>query len=163
MFEKILIPLDGSKISESALPYAEDLVSKLSPKAKIDVILVHILPKAHPVYTAGEIVPRVVYDEEHYEMAKKRAMEYLDNAGEGLRSRGATVIPRVQIGDASEGIIKIAEETNADLIIMSTHGRSGISRWAFGSVAEKVLHRKTKVPILIVKASSSPDVSGKSS
>ena len=56
------------------------------------------------------------------------------------------------IGDASEEIIKAAEEINADLIAMSTHGRSGLSRWAFGSVTDKVLRRGGRVPILTVRA-----------
>ena len=159
MHERILIPLDGSKISECALPYAEDLVSKLSPETKVDVILLHILPKAHPVHTAGEIVPDVAYDKEQLEIAKKKATEYLNKAGDTLRSKGAAVTAKVEVGDASEEIVKTAEDINADLIVMSTHGRSGISRWAFGSVAEKVLHRGGKVPILIVRASRTTDIS----
>ena len=86
------------------------------------------------------------------EETNKKATDYLNKVGETLRSKGATVTARVGIGDASEEIIKVAEEINADLIAMSTHGRSGLSRWAFGSVTDKVLRRGGQVPILTVRA-----------
>ena len=86
------------------------------------------------------------------EIIKKKAMDYLDKTGEALRSKGATVTARVAIGSPPEEIVRAAEEVNADMIAMSTHGRSGLSRWAFGSVTNKVLRQGGKIPILTVKA-----------
>jgi len=78
-------------------------------------------------------------------------MNYLNKTGKGLRSRGAVVSCKVTVGRAAEEIIKAADEVNADLVAMSTHGRHGFSRWAFGSVTDRVL-RGGKVPILLVRA-----------
>jgi len=128
MYERILVPLDGSKVGETALPYVEELVAKLTPN--------HV-----PVpYTERELKP-----------IKQRARNYLNRIGESLRRKGAVVKTKIGTGKAAEEIIKAAEEINADLVAMSTHGRSGLSRWALGSVTDKVL-RAGKVPLLIIRA-----------
>ena len=153
MYERILVPLDGSKVGEAALPYVEDLVAKLSPEVKVEVILLQVLAWSPTRYVGGGegqvIVP---YTEEALEQTKKQAMDYLNETGEALRTKGATVTAKVAIGSAHDEIVKVAEETNADLITMSTHGRTGLSRWAFGSVTDKVLRREGRVPITMVKA-----------
>lgn len=152
MYERILVPLDGSKTGEAALPYVEELVSKLSPAVKVEITLLQVLsPRRVPV-VAGEAVAEIAYSEEEMEQTKEQAMDYLNQAGEALRSKGATVWAKVEIGIASDEIVKVAGEINIDLIAMSTHGRSGFSRWAFGSVTDKVLRMGGKVPILMVKA-----------
>ena len=152
MQERILVPLDGSRVSESVLPYVEDLVSKLSPGTKVEVTLLQVLSSYLPAYVAGEAVAHVQYTTEEIEESKEKAINYLSRTGERLRSKGATVSATVAFGDASEEIVKVAEEVGADVIAMSTHGRSGISRWALGSVAERVLRGGGKTPILIVRA-----------
>jgi len=152
MYEKILVPLDGSKVGESALPSVEKMVSNLSPEVKVEVILFQVLSPVHPPVVSGYEIPDVAYTEKQMEENKKRAIEYLNNTGEVLRSKGVTVTAKVAFGSASEEIVKAAEEINADLIAMSTHGRSGLSRWAFGSVTDKVLRHGGKIPILTVKA-----------
>ena len=150
MTERTLVPLDGSKIGEAALLYVEGLVSRLALGEKVEVTLFQVIsPPTHRVETAGEIFD-VPYTEEEMEPVKKKVLDYLDKAGEGLRSKGAIVRCKVGVGEAAEEIIKAEGEINADLVAMSTHGRSGISRWAFGSVADKVL-RAGKVPVLIVR------------
>ena len=151
MYEKILVPLDGSKVGEAALPFIEELVSKLSPALTVEVTLLQVVSTLTHWVVAGESSAPVRYTEEELEVIKQRAMDYLDKAGEGLRSKGAIVKTKVSIGKAPEHIIKATDEINADLIAMSTHGRSGLSRWAFGSVTEKVL-RVGNVPILTVRA-----------
>ena len=127
-------------------------MSKLSPEVKVEVTLLQVLRPVHPHIVSGYEVPDIAYTEKEMEETKKKAIDYLNKAGETLRSKGATVTAKVGIGDASEEIIKVAEEINADLIAMSTHGRSGLSRWAFGSVTDKVLRRGGRVPILTVRA-----------
>jgi nucleotide-binding universal stress UspA family protein len=151
MYERILVPLDGSKVGESGLHYIEDMVSHLSPEVKVEVTLFHVITSlARYAAEVGLGVP-INYAEEELEAAKQQAMNYLDKAGEGLRSKGAVVNTKVNVGDAAEKIIETAEEMKADLVAMSTHGRSGLRRWAFGSVAEKVLRAGT-TPILTVRA-----------
>jgi len=151
MYERILVPLDGSKVGETALPLIEELVSKLSPEPKVEVTLFRVVSSLTHWVVAGETSVPVSYTEKEMEIIKEKAEEYLDKAGEILRSKGATVKTKVSTGNAADEIIKTAEEINADLVAMSTHGRSGFRRWAFGSVTTKVLRGGT-VPVLTVRA-----------
>lgn len=150
MEEKILVPLDGSKVGEAALPYVVELVSKLSPEVKIEITLLQVASALTHYVVAGEAVAPVPYTEKEVEQIKGKAMDYLNKAGEVLKSRGVTVNSRVEVGNAAEEIIRAADEVNADIIAMSTHGRSGLSRWAFGSVTDKVLRGGNK-PVLVVR------------
>ena len=136
MYERILVPLDGSKAGEAALVCVEELVSKLSPK--VEVTLLWVVSSTHWV-VAGEAGVAISYTEQELELIKRKAIDYLDKAGENLKKKGAIVKTQVSIGDAVEEIIKAADEIDASVIAISTHGRSGISRWAFGSVTDKVL------------------------
>ena len=152
MEQKIVVPLDGSEIGESALPYVEDLVSKLSTEAKVEVILLRVLSKLTQPITAGSAHVEVPFTKEEVNQRKKQALDYLNKVGEGLRSKGATVTAEVRTGNASEVIVQVAEEANVNMIAMSTHGRTGLSRWAFGSITDKVLRLEGKIPITMVKA-----------
>ena len=152
MYERIVIPLDGSKLGEAALSYVEDLMSKMSPEVSIEVTLLQVLSLATPYVVGGWETGAVVYTNQEIEQTKAKAIDYLNKTGEALRNKGAMVTARVAVGDSSEEIVEVAEEIGADLIAMSTHGRSGISRWAFGSVTEKVLRREGSTPVIVVKA-----------
>lgn len=151
MYERILVPLDGSKIGEAALPYVEQLVAKLSPEVKAEVTLLHIISSTTYYVAAGDVSAPIPYTEREMEQVKNKAAEYLNKAAEGLRSKGTNVKITIETGNAAEEIIKAADKMSADLIAMSTHGRSGISRWAFGSVTDRVLRSGNK-PVLIVRA-----------
>jgi len=151
MYERILVPLDGSEVGEAALPHVEELVSKLVLGVKVEVILLQVISSLTYYVIAGEASARVPYTEKELEQIKKKANEYLAKAGESLRSKGATVKTKVATGKAAEEIIKVADETKADLVVMSTHGRSGLSRLIFGSITDKVLRTGT-VPVLVVRA-----------
>lgn len=152
MSERTLIPLDGSRMGEAALSYVEELVSKLAPGKKVEVTLFQVVSSVTyrvGLAAAGGAI-EVPYTEEELKQIKKKAMDYLDKAGEGLKKKGATVRCKVGVGKAAEEIIKAEDEIKADLVAMSTHGRSGLSRWAFGSVTDRVL-RGGKVPLLLVR------------
>jgi len=157
MFENILVPLDGSEVGEAALPYVEKLISKLAPGAKVGVTLFQVLSPTHYV-VAGEAAAPIPYIEAEMEQLKARAMEYLEKAGADLKSRKVSVECKVSIGNAAEEINKIAEEIDADLVAMSTHGRSGFSRWAFGSVTDKILRGGNR-PVLLIRAKESQEKS----
>ena len=150
MLKKILVPLDGSKVAEAVLPYVGELVSGLSSDIKGEVTLFHVLSPTYYV-VAGEAGAPVPYTEAEIEQIKKKTVDYLDKVGEGLRSKGAIVECKVGVGRAAEEINKAAEEISANLVAMSTHGRSGLSRWAFGSVTDRVLRGGNR-PILMVRA-----------
>ncbi|MBI3930904.1 MAG: universal stress protein [Chloroflexi bacterium] len=151
MYERILVPLDGSKLGEAALPYIEELVSRLLPGTKVEVTLLQVLSLLTHWVVAGEAGVSVPYTEQEMKRFKQQAADYLGKAGEGLSSKGATVKIRVGVGNAAEEIITAAHEINADIIAMSSHGRSGFSRWAFGSVTDRVLRGGDK-PVLVIKA-----------
>jgi len=153
MSERTLIPLDGSKTGEAAVSYVEELASKLVPGRKVEVILFHVISSVAHLkdigYGVGEM--DVPYTEEELGQIKKKSLDYLEKAGEGLRKKGAIVKCEVVAGNAAEEIIKAEEAFKADLVAMSTHGRSGLRRWAFGSVTDRVL-RGGNVPVLMVRA-----------
>ncbi len=155
MYERILVPLDGSKVGEAALAYVEELVSKLTPETEVEVTLFQVISSLTPSVVVGEARASIPYTKQEMEQIKKKTIDYLGEAGEGLRSKGAVVRARVKtkmgIGNAAEEIIKAANEINASLIAISTHGSSGLTRWAFGSVTDKVL-RGANVPVLMVRA-----------
>lgn len=161
MRERIIVPLDGSKVGESALPYVEDLMSKMSPEVEKEVVLLQVLTKEQvapqvTVATAARTQAGVFLDidelEKKGEETKTQALHYLDEVGETLRDEGITVTAKLAVGNAAEEIVKTAEETDANLIAMSTHGRSGLSRWAFGSVTDRVLRWEGKIPIAMIRA-----------
>lgn len=152
MYERILVPLDGSKLGEAALPYVEELVSRLCPEVKVEVTLLEVVPLLVRSVVEVDGSLSVPYTDKQMEPFKQAARNYLNKTGEGLRSKGATVKTKVGVGNAAEEILEVSDEANVSLIAMSTHGRGGISRWAFGSVADKVLHG-AKVPVLLVRAS----------
>ena len=151
MFEKILVPLDGSKVGEAALPCVEELVSKLPPALKVEVTLFQVVSSLTHFIVAGEAGVQIPYTEQEMGQIKTKALDYLNKVGEGLRGKGAVVKAEVSTGDAADEISKAADEIGADLVAMSTHGRSGLSRWAFGSVTDKVLRGGNK-PVLMVRA-----------
>lgn len=152
MNERILVPLDGSKVGEAALPYVDELISKLSPEMKVEIIVFQVVSSMTYYVDAGEVGTQIPYTEKEMDQIKKRALDYLAKASEGLTSRGVSVQFRVAVGNAAEEIIKAADELDVDLVAMSTHGRSGLSRWAFGSITDRVLRGGNK-PILVARAS----------
>ncbi|MFC2006866.1 universal stress protein [Chloroflexota bacterium] len=155
MYERILVPLDGSELGEAALPHVEVLVTKLCPSLKVEVVLVRVISDLyHYVAGATEVTP-VPYMDAELKPMKESAASYLSRIGEGLESKGATVKIMVTTGSAAEEIIRIANEINAGLIAMSTHGRTGIARWVLGSVVDRVI-RATNVPVLVVRGLKVP-------
>ena len=151
MYERILVPLDSSKVGEAALAHVEQLVSKIAPQVKIELILLQVISSLTHYVIAGEASVQVPYTDREMAQIKRKAKEYLEKTGEVLRSKGVTVKTRVATGRAAEEIIKAADELKADLIAMSTHGRSGLGRLTFGSITDKVL-RSSNVPVLVVRA-----------
>jgi len=149
--EKILVPLDGSKVGEAALPGVYDLIAKLIPAVKVEVTLIQVLSSLSHYIAAGEETTRVPYTAQELEKMKEQALLYLQKTEEAIKESGATTRTVAVVGDAADEIMKEADQMNADIIAMSSHGRSGLSRWAFGSVTDKVL-RGGKKPVLVIKA-----------
>lgn len=143
MYKKILVPLDGSEFSRKALDHAE----KLAKTFNAEIILVQVVPFM-PIYGSPELVTPLIVDEKQKEAAEK----YLNNLSEELRKRGMKVTVAVRTGQQVPlEIIDFAKASGADLIVMSTHGRSGITRWVLGSVTHKVLTRG-ETPVLLLRS-----------
>ena len=158
MPERILIPLDGSRMGESAFRFIEELVSKLKPEKMPEIILLHVVtPEVHHFPVEGGTVD-ISNGTQDMQPAKDQALDYLEKAAEGLRDKGIVVNCKVILGEpgvsSAESIIKAEEDFKVDTVAMSTHGRRGLSRWAFGSVTDKVL-RNGSVPVIMVRAKKS--------
>lgn len=151
---KILVPLDGSKVGESAIPYVIELASKLKSELQPEVILFHVMPQQYQTIAGGEMSVSIPVSDNQLAEFKNKAIEYLDRAGDHIRKKGINVVVKTAFGIAAtaEEIVKIAEAEKVDIIAMSTHGRSGIGRWALGSVTDKVLHFETHIPIMVIRA-----------
>jgi nucleotide-binding universal stress UspA family protein len=154
MSERILMPLDGSKLGEAAISYVAGLVARLAPEEHIEITLFHVITAVRHTLKirGGGGVISVPFAEEELAEMKNKARDYLTKVSEGLQNDQITIICKIAVSEnPADEIIKTEEEVNADLVAMSTHGRSGISRFAIGSVADKVL-RGGSVPVLMVRA-----------
>jgi nucleotide-binding universal stress UspA family protein len=151
MFKHVLVPLDGSKVGEAAFPVIERLVDKLAPKTNVKVTLLGVITLLRHWVVVGEASAPVSYTEDELDLIKQRVMDYLNRTAEILKGRGVTIDTMVKSGNAADEILKAVEEISADLIAMSTHGRSGLRRLAYGSITDKVL-RGSRIPVLMVRA-----------
>lgn len=148
MLQRILVPLDGSDLAEQALPYATTLAQKLDA----ELILFRAL-QAYQVVPLPEfgVVP---YEyEEILEQAEAQARAYLTEVQDGLREMGvATRVALMRSHSVAEAIVDFAKQEEVDLIVKTTHGRSGLSRWVFGSVAIRVLEQ-APCPVFLIRVS----------
>jgi nucleotide-binding universal stress UspA family protein len=151
MFERVLVPLDGSKVGEAALPVIEQLFGKLAAGTKVEVTLLGVITLLRHWVVVGEASAPVSYTEDELKLIRHRIDDYLIKTGDSLKKRGVVINTMVRNGNAADEILKAADEINADLIAMSTHGRSGWRRLAFGSITDKVLHG-SNIPVLMVRA-----------
>jgi len=137
VYQRILVPLDGSDRAELALPFAEELAAKLGS----EIILLCLSDSAE----AEDYAKHEIYLEQITEVVKRAAKKLLTNPEQKVSIRSA-----VTIGLPAQEIVDYAEQVAVSLIIMATHGRTGVSRWALGSVAEKVMRASTR-PVLLVR------------
>ena len=140
----LVAPLDGSELSQRALPYVERLARILS----MEVLLTRVVRTEHPVYTDTELgfwVP------EFREEMNWEATEYLEQVAQHLRDKGLTVRSQVLAGPAARALLNLAHETPQNLIAMITRGRIGLSRWMMGSVASTLV-RRSGAPVLVLPA-----------
>jgi nucleotide-binding universal stress UspA family protein len=142
MFNRLLVPLDGSQLAESALPYA------LAVAATSDAAIT-LLTVVQPMQLISDYA--IPYNASLEAEQIAAAFVALDTTAGALRRAGARVSTGVTVGSAADQILHYGEENGIDGIVMATHGRGGAFHWAFGSVARKVLTTAT-VPTLVVRA-----------
>jgi nucleotide-binding universal stress UspA family protein len=142
VYSTILVPLDGSALAERALPYAVTLArASHAQLSLVRAALAHTLPGAEPSEAQAAVV--------------QRAERALEATAESLRSGGLTVETHVYYDEAARAIVDATEHPAVDLVVMSTHGRGGLGRWVYGSVADRVL-RRLAAPVLLVPAAAEP-------
>ena len=143
MYKKILAPFDGSEFSECTLEHVRAVATGCQVP---EVILLRVVEPANPQVYA-RLTPDLIADME--KTAQSVAKDYLAKVADDLKKGGVAAETAVVLGQPAEVILDYTKQNQVELIIMSTHGRSGVSRWAFGSVADRVL-RHSAAPVLIV-------------
>ena len=147
MYDRILVPLDGSPLSDQTVPYVRILGAAL--KSPVELLRVY---EPEPVYYHPDIShwqERVQAAEQH----REEASHSMDSVSETLKAAGISVtanflephsgegqVPRDPAGGPVHHIIEIAQKEANTLVVMCTHGRSGMGRWVMGSVTDKILH-----------------------
>jgi nucleotide-binding universal stress UspA family protein len=143
MYERVLIPLDGSGLAEAILPFAEHVAGPLDA----EVVLLQVVEPLSPIAGLGTgaiVGPDALF------LRQVEAKRYLDAVAVRLRAKGLRVRTILALGTPASEIAATARAERADLIAMTTHGRSGVKRVIFGSVAEEIL-RKADIPVLAVR------------
>jgi nucleotide-binding universal stress UspA family protein len=149
MFEKILVCLDGSKLAEQILPYAVEQAKSFN--SSIVLLQAYMVPSTElaAATPGGSVVtPQLLQQED--QRLKNEAAAYLEEIAEQLREEELDVACVVLNGVAGDVIVSYAQNEPVDLIALSTHGRSGLGRIVFGSVADHVL-KESGLPILVIK------------
>ena len=155
MYERILVPLDGSVLAEAALPHAEALAHAFHAKLilfqaikSLDAIIGETLPWGSLNPEADKVpvgVSRAKFEEE-----KAEAETYLTAILDQLKARSVTAEVQTGEGDAPEAILNLVVANDISLVVMSSHGRGGLERLVMGSVADAVL-RSSTVPVLLIR------------
>jgi nucleotide-binding universal stress UspA family protein len=143
MYRRILVPLDGSKVAEGVLPHAKSLA--YSEGAELILLNVAANPAAEFAFSDPGLARKEMLEQE------ERSKKYMAGIENELKAAGFRTSTLLRIGSVAETILGVAEELDADVIAMSTHGRTGPARWLLGSIAERVVHN-SKVPVLLIRA-----------
>lgn len=146
-YKKILVPLDGSEVAAQAFPHAQELATTLHA----EVILFGVLPEIEDrVALSADLRFQRVGDKERDVLVEEAAGK-LQGLADDLKLHHIAASVIMDTGDAASKIIDYAAKHAVDLIVMSTHGRTGLARWAYGSVANKVLG-VAPCPVLLVRS-----------
>jgi nucleotide-binding universal stress UspA family protein len=167
VLQKILVPLDGSALAEAAIDYVKEVARRCDP-VEVTLLQVVRLPsgqtaavsrpvhgqfpgKRAPASTAdAEIEAHPIYREQEMASSRSAAETSMSSAVQELKKANIAARTVVVFGRPAQEIVDYAEEGDFDLIVMCTHGRSGMQRWLLGSVADKVI-RGTRLPVLVVR------------
>jgi nucleotide-binding universal stress UspA family protein len=150
MYKKILVPLDGSGLAECVFQHVKEIAKGCEAG---EVELIYVVAPFHAPFSEW-VQPDIMdggdvrsFGTEKYE---KWAKEYLDSAAKSFIKDGVPAKSIVLRGTPADVILTYARDNAVDLIIMSTHGRSGVAKWTLGSVADRVL-RQAAAPVMIVR------------
>lgn len=145
MTKRILIALDGSELSEIIFPYAKEMAARMG----FELIFLYVCnPHESELFSVYR-----AYIEHTAETVASEAGQIREETSTQAQEPQIKAAGKVAVGHPAEEILRCADEEEVDLLLMATHGRSGIKRWALGSVADKVL-RSSAVPVLLVRAAA---------
>jgi nucleotide-binding universal stress UspA family protein len=149
----VLLCLDGPWMAKVALSYIKNYIGRLASDVKIGIYLLQIITETKYYRVGDGTVTTVPCTEEDIKQTMNETVSDLNKAAESLRSKNVTITVKVGIGtEVSKEIIQIAEEVNANLIVMFTHSTSWLSRLTFSSMTDKVLRKAESIPIMVVRA-----------
>ncbi len=149
MYKNILVPMDGSTLAECVLPHVEGIAKAFNPES---VTFIQVIERFLPIPKGDDmqnIDPKEYLKAE--EALKTAAEKYLKQLAVKAKYGSAKVNTVVTLGHPADRIAQYAKDKKMDAIVMSTHGRSGITRWAMGSVADRLLH-VAPVPVFVIRA-----------
>jgi nucleotide-binding universal stress UspA family protein len=157
MFKRILVPLDGSRFALRAFGYAIEVAQRFES----EVILMQVVKHKMPVTTtggpdiAGAMGAEIAMEAALMEAKRNttRAKRYLSRKARRIASQDITQSYNVEVGDPAQCIISFSQKEHIDLIVMSTHGKSGLKRAIMGSVADAVIRESGK-PVLVISPQS---------
>lgn len=150
--KKILLSLDGSAFSEISIPYAEELAQG----SDTEIILLQVVEPPPPVADAppgwanGAPLNWADYSDKLIKQMRAQSTQYLEKVKADLQAKGIKIRTNIAVGKAADKVMDVARLEGVDLIIMGTHGRSGISRWVYGSVANRIMSESVQ-PVLLVR------------
>jgi len=142
---KILVTLDGSYFSEEILPYVENLAKGMGSQVTLLRVIEPVNIPQLPGYSDGK-----KYEKDLMAKQEREAERYLDKKKRALASKGIKTNAALGTGKADEIVLQYAENKQANLIALTTHGFSGITKWVYGSVASRIIEGSTK-PVLLVR------------
>jgi nucleotide-binding universal stress UspA family protein len=154
MYKKIMVPLDGSELAECVLPHVKSFIAGCQVGT---IILTRVIEPAslsyRSAYVTNESDLTKVEDKTKEIEAKRKssAEEYLKEMANRIGQEGGVLQTKVIVGKVADSLVDFVESNDIDLILIATHGRSGISRWVRGSIADRIL-RASSVPVLMVRA-----------
>jgi nucleotide-binding universal stress UspA family protein len=146
LISRILLPLDGSEAGEAAITRVKELKSRL----EAEVILLEVVPLGRDVRTIGGL-DYILYPEPEIETFKNEAKEYLDKVYKRLKRGKGELKMEIRTGEVPKEILDYAKQKRVSLIAISSHGHSGMTKWVFGSTAQKIM-QDSPIPVLVVKA-----------
>ena len=142
MYRRALVPLDGSMVAEAIVPFILEIAGPLDMEVALLRVVVPAVPMAVELSSSSHV--------QDVEKFRADAEQYLASVATGLRARGVRATTHVRVGEAVDEILACAQEVGADVIAMSTHGRGGLGRLLFGSIAEAVL-RQAEIPVFLMR------------
>ena len=154
MYNKIMVPLDGSELAECTLPHVEAFITGCQVNTIVFVRVIESTPltsRGSSITSQKDLERLTASSKRIEEERKSSAEEYLKQVVSQLKQDGVKFQTEVLIGKVADKLVDCTEANDIDLILIATHGRSGVSRWVRGSIADRVL-RASKVPVLMVRA-----------